>query len=98
MDAIEAGIRTKFQVLPTEKLEDLRELAASYYRLLPPTSPEERRLIDQVIQTDWLLTRCQKDDTLLERHFDAAVRAYSDTMQALDKYYGLARLANHLLN
>ena len=96
-NAIKTGVHGRFEVLRTEKLEDLRDLAATYYRLYQPTSPEECLLIDQAIQADWLLLRCHNDDTQLQRRFDAAIRNYHETCRALERFYAPVRNAR-LLN
>ncbi len=98
LNAIKTGVYGKSRILPSEKLEDLRGLTASYYRLYQPTSPEERRYVDQLIQSDWLLLRCHIDDTQLQRRFDTALYAYSDARDALQKLQAPSSARPHLLN
>jgi len=58
MNALKTGIYAKEEVvLATEKVEDLQRLTAEYYDQFAPTTPEQRALVDALINDEWLLRR-----------------------------------------
>jgi hypothetical protein len=56
-NALKSGIDAKAQVIHGESVANLQALTAEYYDRFHPTSPEQRMLVDTLIDADWLLRR-----------------------------------------
>jgi hypothetical protein len=57
MNALKSGIDAKSQIIRGEKAASLEALIADYYRQHHPTTPEQRMLVDTLIDSEWLLRR-----------------------------------------
>jgi hypothetical protein len=57
MNALKSGIDAKSQIIRGENLANLEALKAEYYERFRPTAPEQRMLIDVLIDAEWLLRR-----------------------------------------
>ena len=57
MNALKSGINAKAQIIRGEKVVDLETLQADYYNRFYPTTPEQRMLLDTLIDCEWLLRR-----------------------------------------
>ena len=56
-NALQSGIYAETEVLPTERPEDLRALAAEYHQHHRPATPEARDLVDSLVRNAWRLRR-----------------------------------------
>jgi hypothetical protein len=56
-NAFRTGIDAKSQVVAFENAADLEELTAEYYLRFASTSPEDRCLVDTLINSEWLRRR-----------------------------------------
>jgi hypothetical protein len=57
MNALKSGIDAKSQVIRGEKAANLETLKTEYHDRFHPTTPEQRMLVDTLIDADWLLRR-----------------------------------------
>jgi hypothetical protein len=57
MNALKSGIDAKSQIIRGEKAANLEALKSEYYDRFHPTAPEQRMLVDTLIDTEWLLRR-----------------------------------------
>ena len=57
MNALKSGINAKAQIIRGEKAVDLESLKADYYDRFHPATPEQRMLVDTLIDCEWLLRR-----------------------------------------
>jgi hypothetical protein len=57
MNALKSGIDAKSQIVRGETPAALDSLRAEYYDRFRPTTPEQRMLVDTLIDTEWLLRR-----------------------------------------
>ena len=57
MNALKSGIDAKSQVIRGEKAANLETLKTEYYDRYHPTAPEQRMLVDTLIDAEWLLRR-----------------------------------------
>ena len=63
MNALKTGIHAKSLVLPSEKLADLEQLIADYYRHHRPASPDACSFVDDLIYCEWTLRRMRLAET-----------------------------------
>ena len=57
MNALQSGIDAKSQVIRGEYEADLEALKSQYHDRFLPTTPEQRMLVDTLIDSEWLLRR-----------------------------------------
>jgi hypothetical protein len=57
MNALKSGIDAKSQIIRGENAANLETLVADYYHRFHPTTPEQRMLVDTLIDAEWLLRR-----------------------------------------
>jgi len=57
MNAFKTGLYAESLLIPGEKLEDLQQLIADYYREHRPTTPDQRGILDDLIMCEWQLRR-----------------------------------------
>jgi hypothetical protein len=74
-NAMKHGIDAKQQIMFAESAEDLAELAAEYHELHSPANPEERFLVDTLVNNEWRLRRLRVVEADL---WQSAVDAYLD--------------------
>jgi hypothetical protein len=65
MNALKTGIDAKTQIIRGEIFTALQELTAEYYTRFCPSTPEQRVLVDTLIDCDWLLRRFRAIETQL---------------------------------
>jgi len=71
MNALKTGIDAKTQLIRGETWTDLQELIGEYYDRFLPITPDQRLLVDTLIDCDWLLRRFRAIETqLYERILD----------------------------
>jgi hypothetical protein len=64
-NAIKTGIDAKSQVIPGEDPAELETLTAEYQERWQPAAPEQRLLVDTLINCEWLLRRFRKSEAQL---------------------------------
>jgi hypothetical protein len=80
MNALKTGIDAKTQIIRGEIWDNLQELTAEYYGRFRPTTPEQRVLVDTLIDCDWLLRRFRAVETQLwEEAIDIYHRSLGET-------------------
>ncbi len=57
MNALKSGIDAKSQIIRGEKAVNLETLKTEYHDRFHPTTPEQRMLVDTLIDAEWLLRR-----------------------------------------
>ena len=57
MNALKSGIDAQSQIVRGEKVENLELLKNEYHARFLPTTPEQRMLVDTLIDSEWLLRR-----------------------------------------
>jgi len=57
LNALKTGIHAKSTVIPGESAEELDELIADYHRQYRPATPEQRFLVDTMVNAEWMLRR-----------------------------------------
>ena len=57
MNALKSGIDAKAQIIRGERAANLETLKTEYYDRFHPTTPEQRMLVDTLIDAEWLLRR-----------------------------------------
>jgi hypothetical protein len=71
MNALKTGIDAKTQLIRGEIWTDLQELIGEYHDRFRPTTPDQRLLVDTLIDCDWLIRRFRAIETQLwERILD----------------------------
>jgi hypothetical protein len=65
MNALKTGIDAKTQLIRGEIWTDLQELIGEYHDRFRPTTPDQRLLVDTLIDCDWLLRRFRAIETQL---------------------------------
>jgi hypothetical protein len=80
MNALQTGIDAKTQIIRGEIWDTLQELTAEYSGRFRPTTPEQRVLVDTLIDCDWLLRRFRAIETQLwEDAIDIYHRSLGET-------------------
>jgi hypothetical protein len=64
-NALKTGIDAKSQIIRGEDPADLETLAAEYQERWQPATPEQRLLVDTLINCEWLLRRFRKSEAQL---------------------------------
>ncbi len=64
-NALQSGIYTQSLIIPGENVEDLTRLGQEYYDRFRPATPDQRALVEILIQSDWLLRRWRNVETNL---------------------------------
>lgn len=57
LNALKSGIHAKSTVIPGENAEELDQLIADYRRQYQPATPEQRFLVDTMVNAEWMLRR-----------------------------------------
>ena len=68
MNALKSGIDAKSQIIRGEKAANLEILKTEYYDRYRPTAPEQRMLVDTLIDAEWLLRRFRVVEAQLWEH------------------------------
>jgi hypothetical protein len=91
MNALQTGIDARSQTIPGESISQLEALAAEYYNRFAPSTPEQRVLVDTLVDCDWLLRRFRRvegqmwEDPVFEITFAKAFRRDSDHFARLQR-------------
>lgn len=64
-NALKSGIDAKSQIICGEIAADLETLKLEYYGRFQPTAPEQRMLVDTLIDCEWLLRRFRRVESHL---------------------------------
>src|ERR1700691_4837836 len=67
-NALKHGIYATTQIMFDEKAEDLAELAAEYPQHPPPADPDQRFLVDTLVNNEWRLRRLRRVEAELWEH------------------------------
>jgi hypothetical protein len=82
-NALKHGIDAKQQIMFAESAEDLAELAAEYHELHSPANPEERFLVDTLVNNEWRLRRLRVVEAdLWQSAVDAYLEKHTETESA----------------
>jgi hypothetical protein len=65
MNALKTGIHAKAQVIPGESAAGLAQLAGEYHFRFHPATPEQRFLVDTLVNSEWLLRRLRQVEAQL---------------------------------
>jgi hypothetical protein len=60
LNALKCGIDAQAHVIPGEDPDALEELALEYHQRFKPGTPEQRMMVDAMINSEWLLRRFRK--------------------------------------
>jgi hypothetical protein len=71
-NALKHGIFATTQIMFDEKAEDLAELAAEYHEHHSPADPEQRFLVDTLVNSEWRLRRLRRVEAELWGHATTA--------------------------
>jgi hypothetical protein len=88
-NAVKTGLDAKSEVMRCESRPEYDLLIAEYYARFQPAIPEERCLVDDLIQAEWLGRRYLSSATLIwERHFyetgtDSVGKVFTDKSETL---------------
>jgi len=64
-NALKTGIHAKSTVIPGESAEELDELIADYRQQYRPATPEQRFLVDTMVNAEWMLRRYRRVEAQL---------------------------------
>jgi hypothetical protein len=82
-NALKHGIHAQSQIMFSESAEDLAELAAEYHELHSPANPEERFLVDTLVNNEWRLRRLRVVEAdLWQSAVDAYLENHTETESA----------------
>src|SRR5580698_1374622 len=82
-NALKHGIHAQSQIMFSESAEDLAELAAEYHELHSPANPEERFLVDTLVNNEWRLRRLRVVEAdLWQSAVDAYLEKHTETESA----------------
>ncbi len=85
MNALRTGIDARSQIIRGENPAVLESLAAEYYARFNPATPEQRYLVDTLVNCDWLTRRLRAIEAQLwERDF-----AYNEKLEQYEKRHAL---------
>jgi hypothetical protein len=94
MNALKSGIDAESQIIRGEKAAALEALAADYYYRFHPTTPEQRMLVDTLVDAEWLLRRFRKVEAQLwEKEALSAYKPNEDVILAQAYWSGVDRFA-----
>jgi hypothetical protein len=91
MNALKTGIDARSQTIPGEPISQLEELTDDYYQRFCPTTPEQRLLVDTLVDCEWLLRRFRRvegqmwENPIFEITFAKAFRDDSDHFARLQR-------------
>jgi hypothetical protein len=91
MNALKTGIDARSQTIPGEPISQLEDLTGDYYQHFCPTTPEQRMLVDTLIDCEWLLRRFRRvegqmwENPIFEITFAKAFRDDSDHFARLQR-------------
>ena len=91
MNALKTGIDAQSQTIPGEPISQLEALTDDYYQRFCPTTPEQRMLVDTLIDCEWLLRRFRRvegqmwENPIFEITFAKAFRDDSDHFARLQR-------------
>jgi len=93
MNALKTGIDAKTQLIRGEILTTLQELTGEYHDRFRPSTPDQRMLVDTLIDCEWLLRRFRAIETQL---WERVVDIYDITLghifaEHTDKFARLQR-------
>jgi len=71
-NALKHGIFSTTQIMFDEKAEDLAELAAEYHEHHSPADPDQRFLVDTLVNNEWRLRRLRRVEAELWGHATTA--------------------------
>ena len=72
-NALKHGIFATTQIMFDEKAEDLAELAAEYHEHHSPADPDQRFLVDTLVNNEWRLRRLRRVEAELWGHATTAI-------------------------
>jgi hypothetical protein len=82
-NALKHGIHAQSQIMFAESAEDLAELAAEYHELHSPANPDERFLVDTLVNNEWRLRRLRVVEAdLWQSAVDAYLEEHTETESA----------------
>jgi hypothetical protein len=91
MNALKSGMHARSLVIFDESSADLEVLIAEYYDRWQPATPEERALVDTLINAEWVLRRLRRiEPELWEtifRNYDRHSPAFKETNTPLAFIY-----------
>jgi hypothetical protein len=91
---LKSGIDAESQIIRGEKVVNLEALAADYYSRFHPTTPEQRMLVDTLVDAEWLLRRFRKVEAQLwEKEALSAYKPNQDVILAQAYWSGVDRFA-----
>ena len=94
MNALQSGIDAESQIIRGENAANLEALAADYYQRFHPTTPEQRMLVDTLVDAEWLLRRFRKVEAQLwEKEALSAYKPNEDVILAQAYWSGVDRFA-----
>ena len=67
-NALKLGIYAQSAVIPGEDPAEFEALAAAYHHQFQPVGPLEARLVETIIQSDWMERRLNRIETEMLRH------------------------------
>jgi hypothetical protein len=91
MNALKTGIDARSQTIPGEPISQLEDLTDDYYKRFCPTTPEQRMLVDTLVDSEWLLRRFRRvegqmwENPIFEITFAKAFREDSDHFARLQR-------------
>jgi hypothetical protein len=91
MNALKTGIDARSQTIPGEPISQLEDLTGDYYQRFCPTTPEQRMLVDTLVDCEWLLRRFRRvegqmwENPIFEITFAKAFRDDSDHFARLQR-------------
>ena len=91
MNALKTGIDAQSQTIPGEPISQLEALTDDYYQRFCPSTPEQRMLVDTLIDCEWLLRRFRRvegqmwENPIFEITFAKAFRDDSDHFARLQR-------------
>jgi hypothetical protein len=95
MNALKSGIDAESQIIRGEKVAALEALTADYYHRFHPTTPEQRMLVDTLVDAEWLLRRFRKVEAQLwEKEALSAYKPNEDVILAQAYWSGVDRFAH----
>jgi hypothetical protein len=94
MNALKSGIDAQSQIIRGENVAALDALAVDYYHRFHPTTPEQRMLVDTLVDAEWLLRRFRKVEAQLwEKEALSAYKPNQDVILAQAYWSGVDRFA-----
>jgi hypothetical protein len=94
MNALKTGIDAESQIIRGEKVANLEALSTDYHQRFHPTTPEQRMLVDTLVDAEWLLRRFRKVEAQLwEKEALSAYKPNEDVILAQAYWSGVDRFA-----